>query len=238
MDEPNERVVPISGTVDEALLLRAIRADSARALMRKRIVAAMVGTLSLIPPVTGWIQGKDAAAHHFVVIVLCALYVLYLERRLRTTARRVLAASRQEGIVYSGTVTEESLAIASAQESTRIPWDEIQRTLIRSDIVLLYQSGGFNMLARELFESDADWETFVGWARTKVASPNEPVLTPAFRSLLVWFAVFLVLVVLWWLLITRRNPVPGGGGLQTGLARTRSRGRHPARSVHRHWPSP
>lgn len=207
MDEAFGRAAPFSGKVTESILLRGIRADAARGQLRKKIAAAVAGVLSLIPAVTSWIRGQNVAAHHFVLVVLCILYVLYSDRRLKTTARKAFAASQQEEILYSGTVTEEGVEISSAQESTKIPWGEARKTLIQPDIVLLYSAGGFHMLPRELFASEADWETCVNLTRSKVASPHEPVLTPALRSLLLWSAVFLVLVVLWWVLVTRRPPI-------------------------------
>jgi hypothetical protein len=61
---------------------------------------------------------------------------------------------------FIGSVSEDRFALEAETGRTDMTWDRFIGRREGKDVVLLYQAPNlFNILAREFFESDADWET-------------------------------------------------------------------------------
>jgi hypothetical protein len=196
------REVRFAGTIDEALYLRASRASSGRTVLKYLVVAAVVGGLSLVSPFLTWLRGGDVAIHHFLVVFVCLYLALVVGVGLKSVEKMTFASNKMLQAGFSGRATEEGVEILSPYSNSRIPWDRFHKSLVQPGFVLLYHSAQFfNVFGREHFSSEEDWETFTGWARSKIPAPQPSKPTPSFLvTLLVWIVTFFAVVLIWsWL---------------------------------------
>lgn len=195
--------VRFAGKIDEDLFLRASRVSSGRTVLKFLFVAAVVSGLSLVSPFLSWFRGGDVAIHHFLVVFVCLYMVLFAAQGLKAAEKLTFASNKMLQAGFSGRATEEGVEILSPYSNSRIPWDRFHKSLVQPRFVLLYHSSqSFNLLAREHFNADADWETFAGWARSKVPAPtpSKSAPTSTLMNLLLWIVTFFAVVLIWsWL---------------------------------------
>lgn len=93
----------------------------------------------------------------------------------------------------TGVVREEGLYFETPFSKADLPWSVFTKTKIGKDVILLYHStvgGQCNLLPRELFASDQDWDTVVEQVRR-----NTPVADMrGRREARAWLWVLLLLV--------------------------------------------
>jgi hypothetical protein len=65
----------------------------------------------------------------------------------------------------AGSVSLEKFVVESVSGRTELTWNQFVRVRDGQDVLLLYYGPyQFNILAREFFESDSDWDTARGLA--------------------------------------------------------------------------
>jgi len=96
-----------------------------------------------------------------------------------------------------GTLDETNLSIEAEHSSSHIPWDRLHQWQANSKVLLIYQStNAVHILPRELFESDEDWIAARDLASRKLPSRRKARSKSRLWNLLIWLAIFLVVVLL------------------------------------------
>jgi len=186
--------IAFHGTLSEDVVKRAL--DSRRSRGMKVFAWFFVAMMLLggvIVPLVNGSHDPRQYAWPCVMIIAIAGYQLFANRFF---ARQALTKNKLRASTLRGTISVDAVSTISDYGSSRIPWNKYYSARVLPDLVILHQSpGSMQILPREFFGSDSEWQQVQTWARELAPVPSQK--SSIVRSLIIWFVVALLVVLLW-----------------------------------------
>ena len=192
-------MVAFEGQLTKAIYVRALRLH-----MRPRpwvLVAFGLGGLYLVvvliilPLVMGdplWLSLAP-----LLVLTMLGAFYWYSPNMLADRALRTSALLREP---LRGVATESAIQLSTAHGAVELPWSSFFQRKSSPDMVLLYSSAVlYHPFPREYFAGDGDWQTFSGWAESKVPRRGKDPSRTVLKAVVAWLVTMGAILVLWWL---------------------------------------
>src|SRR5690242_1267690 len=153
-----EQIVPFHGTVSWPLFKRA----QWKHVGRRWLIVVM---FPVVMAAYSWWTAGTLGSKWAIVFVCAFAYVPIMIVSSLFTWRRMYKETPFLHQLLAGSVSLEKFVLETTTGRTEMTWNQFVRIRDGEDVLLLYhEPQQFNILAREFFESDADWDTARGLA--------------------------------------------------------------------------
>ena len=162
-----DNVIRFEGRLSPEIYYRAQQLHS----RRRRAFMALFGSAAVLLAIFQWYSGGpdiEVAAFGCGGIVLLTSLAL---RRFRFN--RAYDKSPYLHETFTGTISHASYSAESAVGSAVLPWSKFVKVVTSDDMVLMYRGTNlFNIVAKEFFTSEADWQQAKAIALEMIGHPS------------------------------------------------------------------
>ncbi len=153
-----DQVVPFHGTISWSLFRRAQWTH----VGRRWLILCLFPVIMIV---WAWWSAGSLGSRWAIVIACAFAYVPIMIVSSLFTWRRTYRKTPFLHQPLAGTVSLEKFVVEGVTGRSELTWNQFVRIRDGEDLVLLYYGPHqFNIIAREFFKSDADWETARGLA--------------------------------------------------------------------------
>jgi len=191
----SDEVIPFAGTLSFEQYRRAQLLHLKDSVTRWSVIVALgaIGVFLLAVNLASDQPSWSSAGFLVPSAALLLLRVLQERSYRRTWRSHQLARER-----IRGQLSDHGLAIEGEYGSARIPWDRLYRWRAADDLLLIYEgSNAMHLLPRAFFAGEEDWQAARDLIAAKLSTMETHTRWSSVKQLLLWVAIFIVLVLLY-----------------------------------------
>jgi len=190
-----EELVPFAGTLSFEQYRRAQRLHLEHNVTRWSVVVPVAVIGLFLVAVNLASQDPSGSSAFVLLFPLVLLLLRWFEER---SYRNTWSSHKLAREPIRGRISEHGLAIQGEHTSADIPWDRLLKWKASDDLLLVYEArNAMHVYPRAFFASEEDWQTARELVAGKLSTPNTSTMWRSVNQLLVWIAVFIVLVLLY-----------------------------------------